>query len=174
MRSDEEITVVLELLFLFFARTIDMALATIRQVLVIRGQRWAAGLVGFFEILVYTLALGMVVSAGSDIWRLLAFSLGFGTGIVLGVTIEDTMAFGYRLVMVTIDKKDEWIAAELRRMGHAVTVMEAAGHEGAKLMLNMVMQRRRARQVMTEIKRRLPSAFVVATEPKHFVGGRLL
>jgi uncharacterized protein YebE (UPF0316 family) len=174
LRPDEEITVVYELLFLFFARTIDMSLATIRQVLVIRGQRWAAGLIGFFEIMVFTLALGLVVSAGTDIWRLLAFSLGFGTGIILGVTIEDTMAFGYRLVLVTIDKKDEWIAGELRRMGHAVTVMDAAGQEGAKVMLNMVMRRRRAREIAAEITRRVPSAFVVATEPKHFLGGKLL
>ncbi len=172
MSPTEGIAVVYELLFLFFARTIDMCLGTIRQVLVIRGQRWAAGIIGFFEIIVFTLALGLVVGAGTDLYRLLAFALGFGAGIVLGVTIEDTLAFGYRLMLVTVDKGDEWIATELRDLGHPVTVMNAAGFEGSKVVLSMMMQRRRAREVAARIVERIPSAFVVSTEPKHFLGGK--
>ncbi|MGI6412521.1 MAG: DUF5698 domain-containing protein [Syntrophomonadaceae bacterium] len=53
----------LELLFIFLARIIDVSLGTIRMILVIRGDKVPAAIIGFFEILVYTLALGLVVGS---------------------------------------------------------------------------------------------------------------
>lgn len=164
---------VYELIFLFLARTIDMCLSTIRHVLVIRGMRWAAGAIGFFEIMVYTLALALVVGGSMDVFRLLAFSLGFGAGIILGVSIEDRLAFGFRLVQATINRGDAWLVTELRAKGLPVTVHEAEGIEGPKLVLSMVMKRRLARSTARTILETIPDAFVVSTEPKHFLGGGL-
>lgn len=160
-----------ELAFLFLARTVDMCLGTLRHVFVIRGMRWTAGTVGFLEILVYTIALSLVVGAAMDPPRLIAFSLGFAAGIVLGVSIEDRLALGFRLVQATVNRSDSWIVPELRDMGLPVTVLEASGVDGNKLVLCMVMKRKRARRIAAIIQDRVPGAFVLSTEPKHFLGG---
>ena len=49
-----ELAFFLELLFIFFARVIDVTLGTIRMIFVIRGERVPAAAIGFVEILVYT------------------------------------------------------------------------------------------------------------------------
>jgi uncharacterized protein YebE (UPF0316 family) len=51
----------IELLFIFFARVIDVYPGTIRMILVIRGDKLPAAIIGFFEIMVYTAAMGIVV-----------------------------------------------------------------------------------------------------------------
>ena len=43
---------IMELLFIFFARILDVSLGTIRMILVIRGDKVPAATIGFFEIMV--------------------------------------------------------------------------------------------------------------------------
>lgn len=81
---------ILELLFIFFARIIDVSLGTIRMILVIRGDKLPAALIGFFEIMVYTVALGLVVGSLDDPVKLIVFCTGFALGILVGSVIEET------------------------------------------------------------------------------------
>ncbi len=162
---------VLELLFIFFARIIDVSLGTIRMILIIRGEKWPAAIIGFFEILVYTLALGMVVGALSEPAKLAVFCLGFSLGVVVGSVIEDRLALGYRGVQVTIDLDNAYIADELRAQGYPVTCWKAQGKLGPKLIINMVVRRDVARHITQKIYEMEPGAFVVFMEPKHFQGG---
>lgn len=160
-----------QLLFIFFARIIDVSLGTIRMILIIRGDKWTAAIIGFFEILVYTVALGMVVGALSEPLKLGVFCLGFALGVIVGSVIEDRLALGYRGVQVIIDRDHCHIVDELRTEGFPVTTWEAEGKAGHKIVLNMVLKRHLARLVTEKIYATEPDAFVVFMEPKHFQGG---
>ncbi len=163
-----------QLLFIFLARIIDVSMATIRTILIIRGDKWTAAIIGFFEIMVYTVALGMVVGALSDPVKLVVFCLGFSVGVVVGSLIEERLALGYRGVQVIIDREHSYVVEELRGEGFPVTTWEAQGKLGPKLVLNMVLKRQMARRVTAYITEREPEAFVVFMEPKHFRGGYLI
>jgi uncharacterized protein YebE (UPF0316 family) len=163
--------VILQLLFIFLARIIDVSLGTIRMILIIRGEKWTAAIIGFFEILVYTIALGMVVGALNDPIKLGIFCLGFSMGVVVGSVIEDRLALGYRGVQVILDRDDAYIVDELRAQGYPVTSWEAQGKVGEKIVLNMVLKRNLARLATEKIYAMEPEAFVVFMEPKHFRGG---
>lgn len=167
----EEAAVVFELTFIFLARTIDMCLGTLRSLMVMRGHRLAAAMIGFFEILVYTVALSMVMSAGSDPARLFVFCLGFSAGIALGITVEKRLPVGFRSLQATVDARFHGIVEELRELGHGVTVWEAEGRNGPKLVLQVITRRRQAARVAGFIEDRVPGAFVVQSEPKTFLGG---
>ncbi len=162
---------ILQLLFIFFARVIDVSLGTIRMILVIRGEKVPAAIIGFFEILVYTVALGMVVSALSDPVKLLAFCSGFAFGVLVGSVIEEKLALGYRGIQVTIDREQADLIKELREEGLAVTCWEASGKMGPKLVLSIIVKRNMAGVVADKIADRAPDAFIVLMEPKHFQGG---
>jgi uncharacterized protein YebE (UPF0316 family) len=41
--------VILQLLFIFFARIIDVSMGTIRTILIIRGEKWPAAIIGFIK-----------------------------------------------------------------------------------------------------------------------------
>ncbi len=164
----------LQLLFIFFARITDVSLGTIRMILIVRGDKWPAAIIGFIEIMVYTLALGMVVGALSDPLKLTVFCLGFSLGVIVGSVIEERLALGYRGVQVIIDRDHCYIVEELREQGFPVTTWEAEGKLGPKMVLSMVLKRQLARKVTTYITEREPGAFVVFMEPKHFRGGYII
>lgn len=163
----------IQLLFIFLARIIDVSLGTIRMILIIRGDKWTAAIIGFFEIMVYTVALGMVVGALDDPARLLVFCAGFAFGVVVGSVIEERLALGYRGVQVIIDREHSCIADGLRAEGFPVTTWNAQGRQGPKMVLNMVVKRQMAGQVSAYVAERDPDAFVVFMEPKQFRGGYL-
>lgn len=164
----------LQLLFIFLARITDVSLGTIRMILIVRGDKWPAAIIGFVEIMVYTVALGMVVGALNDPIKLTVFCVGFSLGVIVGSVIEDRLALGYRGVQVIIDREHSHIVDELREEGYPVTTWEAEGRQGHKMVLSMVLKRQLARQVSAYITERDPGAFVVFMEPKHFRGGYIL
>lgn len=162
---------ILQLLFIFFARIIDVSLGTIRMILVIRGDKLPAAIIGFFEILVYTIALGMVVESLSDPIKLLVFCSGFALGILVGSVIEEKLALGYRGIQVTIDRDQADLVEELRDEGLAVTCWEASGKKGPKMVLSIIVKRNMAGVVADKIADKAPDAFIVLMEPKYFQGG---
>lgn len=162
---------IMELLFIFFARIIDVSLGTIRMILVIRGDKVPAAIIGFFEIMVYTVALGLVVGSLDDPVKLIVFCAGFSLGVLVGSVIEEKLALGYRGLQVIIDREHCDMVDDLREAGYPVTCWEATGKAGPKTVLHMVVKRNMIKAVSNHIYEQDPNAFVVLMEPKHFRGG---
>ncbi len=162
---------IFQLLFIFFARIIDVSMGTIRTILIIRGDKWPAAIIGFFEIMVYTVALGMVVGSLDDPIRLVVFCSGFALGVLVGSVIEEKLALGYRGLQVTVDMDNAHIVDQLREEGYPVTCWEAQGKLGSKLVLNIITKRILADKITDQVYACDPNAFVVYMEPKYFQGG---
>ncbi|MDI9479698.1 MAG: DUF2179 domain-containing protein [Bacillota bacterium] len=162
---------IMELLFIFFARILDVSLGTIRMILVIRGDKVPAAIIGFFEIMVYTVALGLVVGSLDDPVKLIIFCTGFSLGVLVGSVIEEKLALGYRGLQVIIDRDHCDLVTVLREAGYPVTCWEATGKSGPKTVLHMVVKRNMIKAVSNHIYEQDPNAFVVLMEPKHFRGG---
>lgn len=162
---------IFELLFIFLARVIDVSLGTIRMILIIRGDKIPAAVIGFFEIMVYTVALSMVVGALNDPIKLLVFCSGFALGVIVGTVIEEKLALGYRGLQVIVDREHEYIVEELRDEGIPVTCWEAQGRLGPKMVMSIMVRRNMADLVADKVYEKDPTAFVVFMEPKHFSGG---
>ncbi|MGB4019746.1 MAG: DUF2179 domain-containing protein [Syntrophomonadaceae bacterium] len=162
---------IMELLFIFFARILDVSLGTIRMILVIRGDKVPAAIIGFFEIMVYTVALGLVVGSLDDPVKLIIFCTGFSLGVLVGSVIEEKLALGYRGLQVIIDRDHCDLVTILREAGYPVTCWEATGKSGPKTVLHMVVKRNMIKAVSNHIYEQDPNAFVVLMEPKHFRGG---
>lgn len=82
-------------LFIFIARMADVALMTIRMLMIVRGKRIQAAVIGFFEVTIYILALGQVVQNIDNTYSILAYALGFSSGNYLGSYLEEKMAMGF-------------------------------------------------------------------------------
>jgi len=79
---------ILGYLFIFGARILDVSMATVRMLMIVRGKRLQAALIGFFEVIIYVVALGKVVSGLSDPGNLLAYALGFASANYIAYTIS--------------------------------------------------------------------------------------
>ena len=75
--------VLFNFLFIFFARVIDVSMFTVRTLLLVRGKKYIAAILGFFEVTIYIVALGRVMSTLDNWVNILAYSLGFAVGNVM-------------------------------------------------------------------------------------------
>ena len=93
-------------LFIFFGKIVEVAVSTVRLVLINRGERIKGSITGFFEVTLWLIVTGTVLAGfQNDIWRCLVFALAFSLGNYVGSWIESKLAFGlcYKQVIVPKD-----------------------------------------------------------------------
>lgn len=147
-------------LLIFGLRLVDVSIGAIRIVMVVRGERWIAGLLGFFESLTWAIAAGLVFSNLDSPVRLVAFAAGFGAGTVLGSTAERKIALGKSVMRVITPFDAPEVAPALRDAGFGVTVVNAEGKEGDVRLAFTVIPRRRTPEVLSIVRAINPNAFV--------------
>ena len=129
-------------LFIFSARICDVSLSTMRTLMIVRGHRLYAALIGFFEVIIYIITLERVFSNLDNPVNLIAYAAGFATGNVVGSVIEEKLAVGTLTVQVITLKSPLVLTERLREKGYGVTVIEGQGREGTHHILQIILQRR--------------------------------
>ena len=135
-------------IFIFFARVIDMSLATFRILLIMRGRSLAASLIGFLESGLYIVALTVVVKNINSPLSILLYAAGFGVGTYTGSFIEERVALGYVNVQIISIDSHESMQTRLREEGFGVTSLEGYGKDGAHSILNVLLKRRDLPRIM--------------------------
>lgn len=150
----------LDLLFIFVLRAIDVGMATVRIVLLGRGRRVTAASLGFFESLIWVVAVSRVLSALDDPWRMVAFAAGFAAGTFVGSMVEEWLAIGQSLLRVVAPIESTEVAPLLREQGFGATVFSGDGMEGEVRLTLAVIPRRRVADATGLIRQANPDAFV--------------
>ena len=152
--------------FIFFLRITDVSMATVRVVLIVRGNKLLVPLIGFFEVLIWIFAVGVVVQHLTSPWHLLGYAAGFATGNLVGMIIEERLAIGVATVQTIVKQGGDALAEALRTQGFAVTEMDARGREGAVAHLYSAIPRKRVATYLGAVDRDAPDAFVIVEEPR--------
>jgi uncharacterized protein YebE (UPF0316 family) len=143
----------------FFARIIDVSIGTLRIIFVSRSLKGWAAVLGFFESLIWVLAISQVMQNLTNVLTYLAFALGFATGNYVGVLIEERIALGSLIVRI-ITRKDAAVLTEhLWKAGYGVTNLRARGETGPVQLIFTVCRRRNLQDVLALVKRFNPRAF---------------
>jgi hypothetical protein len=131
-------------LLIFIARIGDVSIGTVRTILVLSGYRVTSALLGAVEVMIWVLAVGGVIRYLNNPLALLGYAGGFAAGVLVGMTIEEKLALGYRLVRIITPRRWEGagdrfpgeegpapvgLAAALRRSGFRATRIEGEGPE---------------------------------------------
>jgi uncharacterized protein YebE (UPF0316 family) len=161
--------------FLIFAmRIVDVSLGTLRVMIVVRGRRELAALIGFIEVLVWILAAGSALQHLDSAFHVVAYAGGFATGNYVGIRVENALALGTVVVRAIIpDEADGQTARQLRADGYAVTEVDGRGREGPVDILNAVVKRKEAPQVIEAIEAHAPRSFVTVEELRTTYRGSL-
>ncbi|MGI5838123.1 MAG: DUF2179 domain-containing protein [bacterium] len=157
--------------FIFLARLVDVSMMTIRTLLVVRGKRVTAALIGFVEIIIYIVALGEVFKNLDNWLNILAYATGFAVGNYVGSYIEEKMAMGFLNVQVISTKCPDGLTGKLREDGFGVTVVEGKGRVGVRKILYIIAKRKEFPALMDKILTSDPDAFVTALDARSIRGG---
>jgi len=151
-------------LAIFILRVVNIAIDTVRMLTVMRGMKLISYILGVLESLLFILALGPVMSNLNNIIFILAYAVGYATGGLLGMIIEENLAFGFVHITVVSSKHGAKIAKSLRKYGHAVTEIQAQGKDGAVTLLETSVQRKHMKNVQTIICKSDDRAFITTRD----------
>jgi uncharacterized protein YebE (UPF0316 family) len=155
-----ELSTVLVSTFVFGARLCDVALATLRHVLVVRGYRLVAAGVALVESSLWVFAISRVLTRLDQPIVAIAFALGFTAGTLAGMTLEQYLKLGEQVVRLFTPMGDA-MAHHLRGLGHRVTQFQGRGRDGRIDLLFVQVQRRQASHILMHARQLDPTCFCV-------------
>ncbi len=127
---------------IFVLRIIGVTLATLRVLIMMRGRKILAASMGFFEVLVYVLAIGQVVNNLGNVWNLLGYCLGFAAGTLIGMSIEERLALGYATIRIVSRYNGQHMADAIRVAGYGATIDWGQGRDGTVGIVYVTVRRR--------------------------------
>lgn len=161
-------------IFIFFGKILEVAVSTVRLVLINRGEKLKGSIIAFFEILLWLLVTGTVLTGfQEDIIRIVVFAIAFAIGNYVGSWMEDKLAFGVCSVQVIVTECSESkeLAAKLRENNFAVTTLKGTGKDGERELMILHIKRKRIPQAVEIIKCNLENAVIVVSDSKVVRGG---
>jgi uncharacterized protein YebE (UPF0316 family) len=165
---ENSVTMVLIILII---NIVYVSFFTIRMILTLKGQRYLAAFLSMIEVVIYVIGLGLVLDNLDQIQNLLAYAVGYGIGVIVGMKIEEKLALGYITVNVITKEYDRDLPKALREKGYGVTSWAAHGLEGDRMALQILSPRKYELRLYDTIKNLDPKAFIIAYEPKTIYGG---
>jgi uncharacterized protein YebE (UPF0316 family) len=162
-----------ELLFIYFARVIEVSLGTLRIILVNKGYRKIGVIFAFIEVLIWVFVASRVIAGISEApIKGIVYSLGFASGVFLGSKLESKMAFGKVLIQAITGKELGIVMANsLRSQGFGVTVLEAHGKDSDKSVLMIYTNRKEKDILVGKIKELDEHAMIIVNDVTTLEGG---
>jgi len=149
---------------IFFLRVSDMTLDTLRVLVMMRGKKSIAWLLGIFQSLIFVLAISSVLSNLDNPLNVLGYASGFATGVVVGMLIEERLALGHVQISIVSSRRGAAITERLREEGFAITEIPARGKDGMVSLLNCSVLRKNVRRVQEIVNEVDDSAFITAED----------
>lgn len=145
--------------FIFLAEMVVVSLATLRTIFIARGMKYAAPVLGFFEVSMWLFAIGSVMKNLSDVRCALAFAGGFTFGNFLGMLIEQRLALGSVVVRTITNKDVRPLVDALRLASYGVTCVNGEGATGPVTVVQTTVPRRELTRVVSMLERFDPGIF---------------
>jgi len=162
--------VILPLLILL-ARIVDVSMDTVRVILIAKGYRNYAPVVGFFQSLVWVITISRVMVNLENWMTYIGYAGGFALGTYIGMRIEAKLALGHELIRVITRADADDLTKNLRSSGYPVTFVKGKGREGEVGILYIILQRKGMEKVINIIKQFNPKAFYTVEDMRFVSNG---
>lgn len=146
-------------LIIYFARMTDVTLGTLRIVMISKGKRKIVPIIGFFEVLLWLIAIGQIMQNLSNVMCYFAWAAGYATGTFLGLTIEQALAIGTQVIRVITNKNSDDFLEDLKKKKHGFTVIDGQGAKGPVKVIFIVAERKNVKEISEFIDHHLPGSF---------------
>ena len=146
MQSDTFVYLVLPIL-IFCSRICDVTLGTLRIIFLSKGYKYIAPFLGFFEVLIWVVAISQLLSNMSSWVAYVAYAGGYATGNFVGMLLEERIAIGTLLLRITTTKGGHELLKLLNSHGFGVTLINGEGSSGNVSIIQTVTSRKAIKKV---------------------------
>ena len=152
---------------IFCSRILDQSIGTLRVIFVSKGLKKIAPFLGFFEVIIWLLAVAQVMKHLNNPMSYIAYGAGFATGNYVGILIEEKLSLGTVLIRIVPKKDTSQLIKYLRDQDFGVTVVDAEGAMGSKVkILFTIIKRKNIFKVISAINEYSSNAFYTIEEIK--------
>jgi uncharacterized protein YebE (UPF0316 family) len=146
-------------LLIFLARICDVTIGTIRIIMVSKGNKLISPMLGFFEVLIWLIAIGQIMQNLNNIFCYIAYAGGFAAGNYIGILLEEKLAMGTLMIRLIVkDPLPEFIQL-LRSQNFGTTVLDGQGSQGKVNIIYCMIKRSDLEKVVNIIHQFHPKAF---------------
>jgi len=146
-------------LIIYFARICDVTIGTMRIIFVSKGQRRIAPFLGFFEVLIWILAISQIMTNLNNVVCYVAYAAGFATGNYVGMLVEERLAVGNLIIRIVTQNEGDFLSKKLNSEGFGTTLINAEGSSGKVNIIYSIVARNDLQTVLAIIKEFNPKAF---------------
>jgi len=150
--SPEIFSYVIMPLLIFMARVCDVSISTLRVMFVLSGKKNVAPFLGFFEALIWLLAIGQILQNINNPMSYIAYAGGFGMGTYVGMLFEEKLALGRVLVRVITPTPMPELIEYMKERDYRFTSVGAEGRYGKVNLLFTVMKRESLKEYIGKVK----------------------
>ena len=146
-------------LLIFMARVADVSINTLRFMFMMNGKKNIVPILGFFEALIWLLAIGQIFQNIDNPLSYLAYAGGFAMGNYVGMTIDEKLALGRVLVRVITPNPLPILLEFMKEKNYRFTSVDAEGRYGKVNLLFTVMKRDQLPEFISQVKQMDEKAF---------------
>ena len=164
-------------IFIFVGKIAEVAISTLRIMLINRGERIMGVIAAILE---YTLWIFVTASAitnfQDDPLKVIVLIIAFALGNLTGSLLEEKLAFGLCTLSVVAmnPERAHNIAHELRYAGYAVTITDAEGINGnQREILTITARRKFVQEIIRLINKTDPHVMITIANTSSVKGGFL-
>lgn len=146
-------------LMIFLARIADVTLGTMRIVMISKGHKKWAPILGFIEMLIWLLAMTKIFENLDNWVCYFAFAGGFAAGNYVGLRIEERLAVGIVKIQIITREKADQLIENLKNDGYGITYHDAKGSNDFVSIIYSIIKRTQIQKVEDIVKTTNPNAF---------------
>jgi len=153
-------------LMIFVARIFDVSIGTLRIIFVSKGLKTVAPILGFFEVLIWIIAIGKIMQNLDNLACYIGYAAGFATGNWVGMWLEEKLAMGQVVIRIITARNASNLINALKDAGYGTTSVDAQGSIEKVSLIFTTIQRNDLKDVVTIIKLHNPKAFYTVEDVK--------
>jgi len=153
-------------LLIFLSRLIDVTIGTLRIIMVSKGQKSWAPILGFFEVLLWLIAISKIFQNLDNWMCYVTYAAGFATGNYIGLIIEEKLAVGIIKIQIITRKRADQLIKNLVEAGYGITHHEAQGSNEKVSIIYSIINRIEINKVEEIVNATNPKAFYSIEEVK--------
>lgn len=164
-------TILSNAFILFGLCLIQVSIGTLRTIMITRGKRTWAALLGFLEVSLWLIGVSQVIGHLDTIWNVVGYSGGYVVGTMLGMWLENRLALGYVNVDIVSPSKGPEMAQRVRQAGFGATQLLAQGQSGPVQWVGVVVSRKQVARLLHLINEIDGASFVTIKEARQVFHG---
>jgi uncharacterized protein YebE (UPF0316 family) len=153
-------------LLIFLARICDVSIGTLRLIFLSKGFKAWAPVLGFFEVIIWILAISQILQHLDNVACYIAYGGGFAMGNYIGIILEEKLSLGTVIIRIIAKSDSNDLINYLKTQNYGLTIMNGEGSTGPVKIIFSTISRQDIPHFVGLIKEYNPNSFYTIEDVK--------